>query len=441
MANWKEIAFKTDVNSVGLQAGVPAVGQIALGGDGILSYQDVPEGKIIVGDSSSDAKIVSVAGDVTITGNDGTDATFTLAEDAVTTSKITDNNVTLAKIQDSAGGSLLVHHHTTATSTAPGSDYSPVALAPGGNGQVLKTTVSGANTYLNWGDPSSTSSVDVTNGATLTGDPIPVNFSSTIGDDATIYGDPAFTYDSDDGDGRLAVPAITSTFTGDLAGNASSASAVSTDVNSSASSSIAILDSAGGSAQAVKSHAGLTFDGSGSGVLTVANLNVTGTTTTVNSEDLVIQDNTVTLAVPAVATDGTIATGSGSGIIISTNGLGGDGDDDTADVTYNPRFMWHNTGSSIDSASGTSTDATTGIPASTTLGWTISGRGAGAAGVSAAVSTSYNLAPMIMFGSTENDYPGKGSGAYDALDVGIGAQFLTHDGTNGIKSRLFIQVD
>ena len=103
--------------------------------------------------------------------------------------------------------------------------------------------------------------------------------------------------------------------------------------------------------------------------------------------------------------------------------------------------MWHNTGSSIDSASGTSTDATTGIPASTTLGWTISGRGAGAAGVSAAVSTSYNLAPMIMFGSTENDYPGKGSGAYDALDVGIGAQFLTHDGTNGIKSRLFIQVD
>lgn len=440
MANWKEIAFKSDVNAVGLQtADSPAEGQVAIGSStaGELAYSDIGSNKLIVGDSSNNAQIVGTDGDVTITGNDGTNATFTIGPDKVTTGMIADDNVTYGKFEQGTAGSLATFG---TSSSATGTDVDLRELVAGDNGQVLKTIIAGGKTYAAWGDPSSTSTVDVADGSSQ-GAALPVNFSaSSDGTEAAIYGDAGvFTYDQDLNGGTLAVPAVTATtFTGALSGNASTSSAVSTAVGTGAGSSIAMLDSAGGSTQVVKSHAGITFDASGAGKLTVANLEVTGTTTTVNSEDLVIQDNTVTLAVPANADDGTIALGSASGIIISTNGLGGAGDDTSADVSWNPRFMWHNSGTTIDGAGGITTDAATGIPASTTLGWTIAGRGAGDSGLSTTVSTSYNLAPMVMFGS---EYVGSGGNDSNPTDdIGIGAQYLTNEGTNGADSRLFIQV-
>jgi len=441
MANWKEIAFKTDVNALGLQTSdSPTEGQVAIGHStaGELQYSDLGSNKLLVGDSSDNAQIVGTTGDVTISSNNGSNATFTIGATKVTTGMIANDSVTYGKFEQGTAGSLATFGTSSSSTNA---DVDLRELTAGANGQVLKTIIANGKTYTAWGDPSSTSTVDVADGGNQT-QPLPVNFSASAdGTEAAIYGDEGrFTYDQDAEGGTLAVPVVTATtFNGTFNGNASTSSAVTTAVTANASASIAMLDSAGGSAQVVKSHAGITFDATDSGgKLTVANLEVTGTTTTVNSEDLVIQDNTITLAVPATAASGTIALGSASGLIISTNGLGGDGDDDSSDVSWNPRFMWHNSGTTVDGASGITTDAGTGIPASTTLGWTIAGRGAGVSGKSTAVSTSYNLAPMVMFGG---GYAGSGGASgIPTEDIGIGAQYLTNEGNNGTASRLFIQV-
>ena len=440
MANWKEIAFKSDLTTAATQATEVVEGQIGIGSSttGEVTWQDMNDNTIIAGDNG-DAKVLTVSGDIALDSSGGSSAIMTISDDKVVTAKIKDDNVTLAKIQDSAGGSLLVHHHATPGSTAPGTDYSPSALAAGSNGQVLKTVVSGSNKYLAWGDPSSTSSVDVTDGSSQTA-ALPVNFASAVGDDATIYGDASvFTYDQNLNGGTLAVPAVTSTtFTGALTGKASQSATSTVVATTNTTCSVALFEATDGELTA-HTDPGITYDATNN-KLTVGNLDVTGTTTTLNSEDLVIQDNTITLSVPSTASNGTIATGANSGVVICTNGLSGDGDDTSTDVTFNPRFMWNNTATTIDGATGISQLAA--LPASTTLGWSLAGRGGDGTDDTASdlASNSYNIAPMMIFGAEQTNYPGAGSGTYDGLDIGIGAQFLSNAGTNGADSRLFIQV-
>jgi hypothetical protein len=444
MANWKEIAFKSDLTTAALQSNEPTEGQIGIGSGttaGEVVWQDMADNTVVVGDGG-DAKVLTVSGDIALDSSGGSNAVMTIVDDKVVTTKIKDDNVTLAKIEDSAGGTLLVHHHATPASTVPGDDYSPSALAAGTNGQVLKTVVAGDNKYLQWGDPSSTSSVDVTDGSSQT-DALPVNYASAVGDDATIYGDAGqFTYDQNLNGGTLAVPSIAATtvVATNFTGTASLSAASSVTATTNSTCSVALFTSTSGDLTA-HTDPGITYNATDN-LLTVSNLAVTGTTTTLNTQDLVIQDNTITLSVPSTAANGTIATGANSGIVVCTNGGGGDGDDTSGDVTWNPRIMWKNTATTIDGATGISNVGST--PVSTTLGWFMAGRGGDGTDdtVSDAYSKGYNIAPMVIFGGAQANYPGEGSGSYNTLDVGIGAQFLTNSGSsdNGAASRLFIQV-
>ena len=436
--------FKEDLNPVATQADQATEGQIGIGdsdANGTVAWQDVPHHSIIVGDSSNDAQIVGTTGDVTIASNGGSAASMTIGENKVVTLKIADENVTYAKFEHGTAGSLPVFGVPT---TNTGTDVVLNELVAGENGDVLKTIIANGKTYLAWEDPGSVSTLAVADGSSQEA-ALPVCFSATSnGSASAVYGDSTpFTYEADLSNGTLRVPAIISSGdiqAGTFTGVAATATGVLTDVSTDSTLHVALFDNVGNGSnyQSGLTNTGITYNGN-TNTLTVSNLNVSGTTTTVNTEDLIIQDNTITLSVPQTSTNGSIVNGNQSGVVICTNANGGDDDDTSSDVTWNPRIMWNNSGSVIDGATGISTDAN-GVPSTTTLGWSMAGRGAGGAGVSTAVSTQYNIAPTVVFGNT---YVGSGgsSTASPIDDIGIGAQYLTNEGANGVKSRLFIQVD
>ena len=474
MANWKEIAFKGDLNPIASQAEDANEGEIAIGNsddNGTVEFVPVNNLNIVVGDSSNHATVVGTAGDVTITGNDGTNATLEIGANKVVTAKLPDatggtsgsggtDGVTLAKMQNQDGATLLVYQDATPGNTLTSTHYPPLALAGGSHNQILTTKVAGSNKYLSWEAGSSATSLTISDG-TGQSDELPILFGAAVGSAQTVYADETtgpdgtantrFTYDAVDNKLRVVnidATTVTASNTLGFVGNATSAEGVKVNASADAASFIGIFNDAGsGSAQTANTHSGITYDAtfsSNAGKLTVANLEVTGTSTKVNSEDLIIQDNTITVAVPNGGS-GTVALGAKSGLIVSTNAGGGDGADDEAqDVLYNPRFVWNNTSTTIDGSSGTALNAgSAGGAAATTLGWAIAGAGkANTTDTTTTIaSTLYNIAPMIVFGGEQTSYPGDGSGTHNTLDVGIGAQFLTYDGTNGADSRLFIQVD
>jgi hypothetical protein len=352
-----------------------------------------------------------------------------------------------------------VYQDATPGNTLTSTHYPPLALAGGSHNEILTTKVAGSNKYLSWEAGSSATSLTISDG-TGQSDELPILFGAAVGSAQTVYADETtgpdgsvntrFTYEADADKLRVVnidATTVTATNTIGFVGNATSADAVKVNASADAASYVGLFNDAGtGTVQTANTHTGLAYNasyGTGAGKLTVANLEVTGTTTHVNSEDLLVQDNTITVAVPSGGS-GTVALGAKSGLIVSTNGSGGDGSDsDTTDVLYNPRFIWNPTSTTLDGASGTALNAgTAGGAAATTLGWAIAGAGKSASGslVTTVASTLYNIAPMIVFGSSQTSYPGDGSGTHNALDVGIGAQFLTYAGSSGADSRLFIQV-
>ena len=204
----------------------------------------------------------------------------------------------------------------------------PKALAGPANatsrlGSVAATpTAGGAAEYVpQWEPITATATIAVTEaneGAK------PVVYASGIAGDATVHGDLSpssadedFTYAADTGTLNVHNLTVKDQINGTIATAQNDIVVVGTN----GTSSIAMYDAATGTMQA-KTHAGLTYDASGAGLLTVANLQVSGTTTTVNTDDLIVQDNTITLAVPSDVTTGSVALGAKSGIVISTNALG-----------------------------------------------------------------------------------------------------------------------
>ena len=452
MANWKEVAFKDDLTVLAAQSDNATSGDIAIGSSttaGEVVWTAMANNTILAGDNG-DAKVVAVGGDLDLDSSDGTTAEFTLKNGVVDTLALADGTITIDKISDiSVSGTL--HNGLDAGAILYWDENGePKALAGPANatsrlGSVAATpTAGGAAEYVpQWEPITATATIAVTEaneGAK------PVVYASGIAGDATVHGDLSpssadedFTYAADTGTLNVHNLTVKDQINGTIATAQNDIVVVGTN----GTSSIAMYDAATGTMQA-KTHAGLTYDASGAGLLTVANLQVSGTTTTVNTDDLIVQDNTITLAVPSDVTTGSVALGAKSGIVISTNALGGDGDDDSTDVTFNPRFIWNATSTTIDGSGGTTiNEGTSGGPAATTLGWAIAGAGKAnpSDSTSTAASTLYNLAPMVVFGGTQTNYPGAGSGTYDSLDIGIGAQFLSNAGSNGVDSRLFIQVD
>lgn len=449
MANWKEVAFKDDLTVLAAQSANATEGDIAIGSSttaGEVVWTPMADHTILAGDNS-DAKVVAVGGDLDLDSSDGLEAKFTLKNGAVDTLALADGTITIDKISDISvsgtlhdvldAGAILYWDENGNPKALPGPTSASQRL-----GSVSATPTVGGTEYVpQWESITATATIDVSeanDGAK------PVVYASDIDGSATLHGDLSpsgtdedFTYAADTGTLNVHNLTVKDQINGTIATAQNDIVVAGTN----ATSSIAMYDAATGTMQA-KTHAGLTYDASGDGLLTVANLNVSGTTTTVNTDDLIVQDNTITLAVPSNASTGTVALGAKSGIVISTNGLGGDGDDTSTDVTFNPRFIWNATSTTIDGSEGTAINAgTAGGPAATTLGWAIAGAGKAnpSDSTSTAASTLYNLAPMVVFGDT---YVGSGGASAAPIDdIGIGAQYLTNQGTNGADSRLFIQVD
>lgn len=116
--------------------------------------------------------------------------------------------------------------------------------------------------------------------------------------------------------GTLTATGFIGNLTGDVTGTAATATNSTNSVNvgtaavTSGSYKLALVPGAGGN-EAVKYDAGLSWN-AGTDTLTVTNLTVAGTTTTVNSSDLVVADKTIVIA------DGSAdaATASGAGITV-----------------------------------------------------------------------------------------------------------------------------
>lgn len=106
---------------------------------------------------------------------------------------------------------------------------------------------------------------------------------------------------------------ITGDLTGDVSGTATNATNVGTASVSTGSYKIALVAGAGGN-EAVKYDTGLSWNAAND-TLTVTNLTVAGTTTTVNSTDLAISDKLITVANGS----SDAATASGAGITIDIN--------------------------------------------------------------------------------------------------------------------------
>ena len=338
MATWRQIFTTNDVvpvNNGGTGTNTLPAGNVVSNGT-TLETLDQLAGQFAIGQGTSASPAAqSLSGDIdTVTAA----GVVTIATDAITTGKIIDDAVTLAKMADGTKGQL-ISYDTNGEATH---------LGVGSNGFVLTADDTEA-TGLKWQSAGGATTVNVQNGDTQSAD-LPIVFASGIDGTATVFGDAdelsfkaddvTFTHmnqtDLNQPDGNLTTPgdgvseaALFSKngFKGDLAGRASGANTLranntftNTVDNASLTGTINILGHESGVADtqyynAKSLGARVTYDVS-SDTLSVQNLTVAGTTTTVNSTVTTIADSTIRIA------EGTTASGSFGTSSTSAGGAG-----------------------------------------------------------------------------------------------------------------------
>ena len=384
-STWKEVALSGDLTTLAKQSAEPTVGQIGIGAAGEdsagqLVFSSVPAGKILVGDSSNNAQIVAVSGDMSMSDA----GELTIVDNKVDASALADNAVGTEQLATQAAGDMLYY-------------------GVSGNPAILAGNTGAANEVLTWGS----------NGPSWTTAGTASDVSVALADDTSTY-NLVFTTTSAAGAADLIVdPAInpddgltfdsnlnkltTRIFEGALSGNASSATKVKISASDTSSNHYITFGAslADASEQSLYSDDEFYYNPN-TNTLGVRNLTVSGTTTTISSTDLIVSDKTILLA--SGSTNASISPN--AGIVIDCGA--GDSED-----TWQPRVTWK------------------GNTSASTLGWHIAGTGALTNDIPTAASTSYNIAPMLI-----DNYAAPVDGT---TNVGVGAMYLT------TGNKLFIQ--
>ena len=392
---WKEVALVEDLQnftstnqnsntgSAVVDHGVP-YGEA----DGSFSYATAStSADILVADGSLDPVWVAMAGDVTIS----TGGVMTIGDTKVTNGMLADNAVGLDEMAHGTQGDILYY----------GSSGEPFRLPKGTAGQAL--VINSTETAPKWGSASGAGSITVTEHDNSTEIVYPT-FTADASGTAVLERDADLNYNPD-------TQIFTSAnFAGALDGTASKATKVKTTEASNSTTYYPVFSSgtAGTAVDLISSNSFLSIATSTSGfgsTFTVAgNLVVSGTTTTISTANLEVEDKIIKLAINAT----TPGTGENAGICVDTG---------SSTEEHNPRLIWMNNANSA------------GASTNTTTGWAVADHGVLGIGdnsdVPVADSVLHGIAVMKL-GSSDSEVA--------SLDVGIGAMAWTTDGSLYIQA-------
>lgn len=299
MATWKKVFTSGDIIPVangGTGANLSSDGVVVAGGATLVSVA-LGNAQILVGQTGSEPTAQELSGDVEISNT----AVATIQDDAVSGNKIANHGVALSKLAEGTKGDLI-------TFNAAGDAIAlPVPTGAGSDGQVLTVDASEASGLAFASAPSATNSS--ISSLQLSRDPI-VTASGTVGD-ATLHGtvarlsfDPdesfahkdiaeldAAVYTAFNSDTSRAGLFSSSGFQGRLAGEASGAINVKTAAASGTVKIGCFADASVGYQSPLTQNILTLTTTAGQEKLTIAgSLEVTGTTTTVDSTTLTVAD-------------------------------------------------------------------------------------------------------------------------------------------------------
>jgi len=445
---WKKVVTTSDI--------IP----VAQGGTGVNTLSD---GGVLIGNGTSDVQVVDMADNAILIGVGGGADPVARTANATSDVVIADDGSTYgATIQSGVvtggSGGMLATNTTVWTdneATVAGNKLripfyegangdAALIAAPATNGHVLAYNSAGSGT-LEWVSAGSATELTVTDKTDTNNTAFKIGFSDVAAGSGTSFmvsDDLTFNTDTGNNDTTallslkggtvggatgIAIAASdtegSSTITADkFHGLADVAKKLNpTGVASAAATyQIPVIDNTDTTANSVSgrdvnSHAAFTYttDASGVGTLNVANLNVTGTTTTVNTTNLDIEDHSLRISVPDVAsseslTDSSAVSQGELGLIVGFNS--------EADTNL-PRLVYKGMSD-----------------ASSVIGWRIARSGtdvnaSGASdsfGVGVMVKTTGDLSAT---GGTNQNAAGDGP-----LDVAIGAMALDNSGDLWIQT-------
>lgn len=392
MANWKEVALVEDLSGF---AQTDATNNAVPYGNaaGGFDYTDTGADKaILVCNASGDPNLVQMSGKVTISNTGVT----SISNDAIGADEIDNNAVGLDALASATAGDILYWN----------SSGNPALLPVGSATQVL--AVNSSANAVEWADAAGAATLNTTDIDTpSSAHGVLFQEAGAAGSAKTVHIDlDALSFNP------LTNKLSCTTFVGPLEGTADIATTVATTLASDSTSYyFPMVDQATADTdESVRIGSYLsvaTGNSAEESTITVAgNLVVSGETTTLNTSTLSVEDKTIVCGSGATA----MSTNNLSGLVIN----GGSATD-----ANNPRFIWSDNGGGA---------ATT----STTLGWAIADHGGLASGGETnSSSTLYNIAPTLI----------NQSGTPGTLAIGRGSMYLTHSGTEGVGSKLYIQVD
>jgi len=454
MATWKkilhessEIAITQIENLDNIDEGHIIIGSAAGQADNHL----LPHKQILMGDGSNHAKTTTLVSDSAGTGDiivhqvlNGSgitqDAKLKIVADAVITSKIKDDNVTIAKLAHQNAHGIMVYDDSAADGTGI-----PTFVTGGAAGEILKVNSSANGFEFAAGSSASTVDIslhDTTRRAVIIGGINDDN--SDTGSDSILRKDfPNFSYKEGEtfasaayknhtgstvapvaleGTADLHVPDIKTNITG-TAGTAMRAYVSNDNAATDQEFAVTLASQGADGGQFADSgpshlvaHKQFTYNPV-EGTLTVNNLRVTGTNTIVDTVNLAVQDQTIRVA---TSNSTSTAQAQNSGIVVNIgdgtpSGTNADetGYEANADNKL-PRVLWSNS-------------------ATTTQGWVMASKGSGGSDASI-TSASNEVGIAAMNHSTGNITQ---STLNSLNDHGIGAFYLVD---TDATPELYIQV-
>lgn len=435
MATWKEVALVEDLSVTATQvdgSGNPinpsAAGEILISDStSAASWTNMADNTVLAGDGGV-ATVMTIGGSAGDAGrvdldSSGGSAVFTVDNDAITLAKIKDDNVTIDKlapisVSDAAHNSL-----EAGSMLYWDASGNPVALAAPANAtKRLGSAASGSEFIPVWEDITATTTIEVTEHPAEDTER-PVIFSDDSGNTgiasaATLHGDIGETAATDDftynsSEHRLTVKKLR--VANQITGTIDSAVAVTTAVESSDTECFLTFVKANTAQDNTLHHnAGLKYNSDTQKLTVQGDLEVNGTTTTIDTANLTVKDKTILLSEGSTS----ITSSDESGLVIDcSSAILEDGTNEN----YAPRLVWKNNGGGSAATSST-------------LGWMMADHGDISSGdVPGQASVLRNIAPTLI---NQSAAPTSSSG--DA--VGPGAMWVYKTGTVA-DSRVFIQVD
>lgn len=451
MASWKKILHEDSTIEITQIENLDDIGegQVIIGSsNGQAENYDLTHKSILMGSSGNDAKITTLSatagaenGDIIVNATTSPvgaamTAELHIIDGVISEAKLIDNAVSLDKIKHQSDFGIMVYDD----STTPG-DGVPTFLTGGTAGQVIKVNADADG--WEFADAASASTVDISLHDT-TRRPVIIGGDADDSSDTGVplrKDEPNFNYLADQ---VFASPLYKNNVNVSISAATSAQGSVAdlhvdhikTNITGTAGASVQTYmsqdittdvyfpipfgnDTDSGGAE-YDTFNGLSIDKSfhynpAEGALTVKNLVVTGTNTVVESQNLFVEDNTIRVS---TGDNVTVANATNSGLVVNIGTAGNAGGNEDAAVEANdddklPRILWAN-------------DSTT------TKGWVIADKGAGAGPSGLAASTARGIAILnhngadIAQGTLNSSY-----------DHGIGAFFLVD--TNGTP-ELYIQV-